>query len=534
MSEKRGIKSVKTFKSLREELGVSQETINELESSVRAESVFSPAVELETAAYDRAELIEAAKVDLNFLGALAIPDQFVCMFSATHLTAWQLLIDAERNSQQDKFPQIALGIPRGHAKTTLLKLFVLYCVLYTNRKFFLVVCSTEGHAVNFITDVCKMLAEDNIVNIFGDYRLGMESDVKNLKKFGFRGRNLVLFAVGAESSVRGANINNERPDIMIMDDIQTKENADSVLMSRALLEWMVGTLMKAKSPAGCMFLFAGNMFAARGSILRQLKTTRTWIKFISGAILADGTALWEERHSLTSLLKELDNDIAMGQPHIFFAEVLNDTDTGINNTVDYSKFPKWPWSGEDLPQGKFLIIDPSQGKGMDADVILTCEVYDEKIGVRAVHEDYYSPANLIRKALIIAIQSGVYCIAIESMAYQSTLLFWFDQVCTQLGISGISFVPIYNTMMSKNSRISAAIKAMQTHEIYLHDDVRSLVQKQIADWNPMKRDNKDDILDTIAHAMKVLAENTYDIMTRSNLVVLDGQSAEVREDNHAF
>ncbi len=527
--------------TIRYQLGMEEETeltsqvIQDLEREILAAKQLeeSQSIETETNSYDRDQIVEACALDLNFLAAMAIPTTFTHKFPSTHQTAWQILVTGEADNER-KFLQFALGIPRGHAKTTLIKLFILRCILFSRRKFFLVAASTEVHAINIISDVASMLSEPNIVAVFGNWKLGMETDTKSLKKFGFRGRNITIFGVGSEGAVRGTNVNNERPDVIIMDDIQTKECADSILQSRALEEWMVGTLMKAKSPTGCMFIFAGNMYASSHSILKKLKNNPTWTKFISGAILADGRALWPELRSLESLLEELDNDIAFGQAHIFFSEVLNDTEAGINSDVDYSKFPAWEWTKNDLPQGKFLFIDPSQGKGKDPDVIGTFEVYDSKIGVRAIHEEHYSPANLIRKALLIAIQSEIQCIAIESTAYQSTLLFWFENTCKDLGIQGISFVPIYANTVSKNSRIAGVIKAMQTHEIYLHPSVRAVVQKQISDWNPMKRDNKDDILDAISHSQKVLSDYTYDIMVRSNFFLLEAGSAKVVEDNHCF
>lgn len=483
--------------------------------------------------FDRNEVIEAAKHSLDFLAALAIPDTFNYMFSPTHNTAWRILVDGE-NDEEIKFLQFAIGIPRGHAKTTLIKLFILRCILFSTRKFILVTGATEPHAINIITDVESMLDQPNIKAVFGDWRLSVSTDTKSMKRFGYRGRNITLAAVGAGGAVRGINVDNERPDVIVMDDIQTKECASSDIQSKALLEWMAGTLMKAKSQRRCLFIFAGNMFAAKGSILRQLKINPTWIKFISGAILADGTALWPEHRSLDSLIDELNNDIALQQSHVFFSEVLNDVESGINSDVDYSKFPLWPWTTHDNPQGKFLLIDPSQGKGKDHDVILTCEIYDSKIGIRAVTEAHYSPANLIRQALIIALTTQSYCIAIESTAYQSTLLYWFEYICNELGIKGISVVPIYTNSVSKNSRIANGIKAMQTSEIYLHDSIRALVQRQIADWEPMKRDNVDDILDAISNAPKVLAEHTYDIMVRDTFILADAIAAEVMDNNTSF
>ncbi len=488
---------------------------------------------IDSAAFDRDEVIALAEIDLNFLAALAMPTTFVHMFPATHLTAWAILTSGERDTEQ-QFLQIALGIPRSHAKTTLIKLFVLWCVLYSKRKFILVTGSIIDRAIDILSDIADMLNEDNIRAVFGDWNISKDTDMKQLKKFSYRGRSIILAAMGSEGSVRGMNLKNQRPDVMIFDDIQTKECADSPVQSKSLEEWMVGTAMKAKSPSGCMFIFAGNMFATPHSILRKLKTNPSWIKFISGAILLDGTALWPELRSLKSLIDELNNDIAMGQAHIFFSEVMNDTDAGTNSQVDYSKFPDWPWHETDLPQGKFLIIDPSQGKQMDADVILRCEVYDGKVGVRDVIEEQLSPSNLVRKALIEAITNNIFCIAVESMGYQFTLLHWFQVICDEYHIKGINFVPLYMNNHSKNSRIAAGIKSMQTREVILHPSIKSRVHRQIADWNPMKRDNVDDILDAIGNCTKVVAEYSFEIMSRTNVSIIDSTGAKVRENNSCF
>jgi hypothetical protein len=185
------------------------------------EWVDSPS-ELSEENFERNQIIEACRTQLNFLASMAMPDDFKVLFSPTHLTMWEILISTERD-EDHAFPQLALGIPRGHAKTTMIKLFILYCILYTKRRFILVTAATEQHAINIITDVCDMLGNDNMIAVFGDYKLGMETDTKALKKFGFMGRNIIIFAIGAEGAVRGSNIKNSRPDVIVMDDIQTKE-----------------------------------------------------------------------------------------------------------------------------------------------------------------------------------------------------------------------------------------------------------------------------------------------------------------------
>lgn len=489
---------------------------------------------LGTTTADREELEEACRNNLNFLAAVAMPTIFQFDFPPVLCTAWQLLTE-NAASPAKLFPQLALGIPRGHAKTTLIKLFILHCILFSQKKFILVICSTGPNAENIIGDVATMLDEPNIVSIFGDWKTTREISRQELKKFSYKGRDIVLGALGSEGSIRGLNINHVRPDIMIFDDIQTKECSESATQSGTLERWMIGTAMKAKSPYGCTFIFVGNMYPGPNSILKKLKKNPTWVKFVQGAILADGTALWPELHSIGDLIRELDNDMAMGHPEIFFSEVMNDTEAGINNRVDLSRIKEWPWGEVDKPQAKFIIIDPSSNKETsDAVGIGYFEVYDGIPAMRQVIEERLSPGNTIRKALILALETGTRIIAIESTAYQYSLLYWFTEVCRQLGISGIEAVDVYSGSYSKNSRISDMLKALTSGEIIVHGSVRSAVTHQIANWNPMKKNNVDNILDLLSYAPKVIDMYGPSLLVEDSLIAIEASAARVVEFNSSF
>ncbi len=488
---------------------------------------------LQDADFNSEEVMEASRISLDFLAGLSMPTVFRANFPPVLLAAWQLL--TQRISISRDNSRIALGIPRGHGKTTLVKIFILYTILFTNRKFILVMGSTAALAENILADVFDMLSEKNIQKVFGDYRVGLEVGRQDLKKFGFRGRNIVVAAIGAGGSIRGLNVKNQRPDVMIFEDIQTKECSESSVQSEALLRWMIGTAMKAKSPHGCLTIFSGNMFPGPNSILKNLKKNNTWIKFISGAILADGRALWEEVRSLDSLLDELDNDISMGHPEIFFSEVLNDTEAGINTKTDLSLIKDWPWNDTDLPQGKFIIIDPAAGKrGGDDVAIGYCEVYDGSAGLRDVIEENLSPGNTIRKALLLALRTNTRVIAVEATAYQSTLLYWFGVVTTEIGLTGFHFVEVQTHAIAKNSRIGDALRSLTAGEIFIHQEIRAVVLAQIANWNPMKRDNVDGILDLLGYLTKVMELYGPIIGTETDLGDLEYQGSSVMEENHAF
>lgn len=487
-----------------------------------------------TASFNTPEVAEIARANLNMLAGLAIPMVFKYLFPPILITVWQLMLSkVELPGKQ--FPQIALGIPRGFAKTTIVKLFVLWCILFSSKKFIMIISRTGPNAENILADIIDMLEERNIINLFGHWKLAIEVDRQNLKKFVFRGRTVILAAMGVGGSIRGLNIKNERPDIMIFDDIQDRDDAESQILSAAIERWMFGTAMKAKSPHGCIFIFLANMFPTEHSILKKLKKNKTWTKFISGAILADYTSLWEDLRSLDSLIEELNNDIEAGHPEIFFSEVLNDTDVGINTRVDLSAIKAWPWSASDQPQGKFIIIDPSANKlGGDDVAIGYAEVYDGTPALKEVIEERLSPGNTIRKALVMAFEHNTNCIVCESNGYQSTLLYWFGIVCNQLGIEGMHLLEVYSSSVSKNSRITDMLKSLTSGEIIIHTNIRSKVNYQIANWNPLKRNNVDNVLDLLTYLPKVLEMYGAMITTEIDPTAAEAASHRVIENAHPF
>lgn len=448
------------------------------------------------------EIQEAARTSLDFLAALAMPTIFKYFFPEFYLTVWNWLISYIHKTRD--FSQLALGLPRGFAKTTFIKLFLLYVILFTNRQFILVLANSQSKANAIISDVIDFLEEPNIKKTFGEWKLGAETDRQDLKKFGFRGRNIIL-AAATVSTVRGLNIKHQRPDVMVFDDIQSRDDADSETISKQIETDMYGTAMKAKSPHGCLFVFIANMYPTKHSLLRKIKSNPNWIKIIAGGILASGKSLWEALQPITQLVKEYENDLRAGRPEIFHAEVLNDENASVNNLVDLSKLPAYSIPPDELHQGNFIIIDPATDKAnSDAVTITYFEIHDTKPVAKIIKEGRLSPGDTIRESLKIALTKNCRVIGIESNAYQYTLNYWFGVICQQLGIVGIEAVELYSGTISKNARILSMFKQLLSGELIIHPDCQAQVTSQIVSFNPLKRDNTDGILDCLTYAPKMI------------------------------
>lgn len=473
----------------------------------------SLAFEMKEFTFDRSQLALAIEGSLDILAGVAMPDTCALLFPPTYQVMWKLITEAAR--KQRGFDRIALGIPRGFCKTTFMRLFALYVILFTKRNFILVLNKTGEKAAHSVASIQNMLDDSNISSTFGNWRNDITRDTLEVKQFAYRGRNIILAGIGINGSIRGLNINDRRPDVILYDDIQDWDNAQSTTLSDELLTHFTGTVMKAASKFCCTHIFIGNMYPFPGSMLRKLKANPTWISLIAGGLLADGQSFWPELQSTEQLLEEYRNDESLGKGAIFLAEILNDDSALAKSGVDTTLIPFTNDAIFEEPhQGGFIIIDPSGRKKRSNNTEIGAFVmYDGVPYFRARRYGVMSPKETIKAALALALEHNIALICVEAVAYQETLLFWFQEVINELHIEGIELAEIYPGGISKNARILKMFTQLipdrdtlstAMASIMLSNAVRSMVLDQIRNFQPLRNDNTDDLLDILAYVYKVI------------------------------
>ena len=128
------------------------------DQAAEAEIAIEDAVQ--EAALETSQVQELAQTSLDFLAALALPIVFKYFFPPVFISVWNWLTTYAHKTRD--FSQLVLGLPRGFGKTMIMKLFILYCILFTKKKFILIICETQTKANNIIADVIDMLNEPNI------------------------------------------------------------------------------------------------------------------------------------------------------------------------------------------------------------------------------------------------------------------------------------------------------------------------------------------------------------------------------------
>jgi hypothetical protein len=478
------------------------------------------------------EVRERCRTDINFFGSLAIPTVMLSPFPAFYVAIFQMLIN-RKPEQIGRILRFALGLPRGHAKTTFIKVILAWLIVFDKIRFVVVVCASESLALEIVDDINDILGSDNIEQVFGKWTQQLTTDSKELKKAFYHGRNVTIAAKGEGSSMRGINIKHERPDCILFDDAQTKECDESPVESLKFRRRFVATL-KIIAPRGDrLIVYIGNMYS-ESCMLYQLKTNTKWISLITGAILEDGTPLWPELHSLEELLDSFLHDSELGEEDVWFAEVMNDPIV-VSLSLLSNPIPEYRETFDQvMPDGVFITIDPAGMKDTsDDNVIVLHYVYDGKGIVRRINAGVKDPETLIKEALILAMDEGASLIGIEDAGYQSTLMFWMNKYMEAWGVKNIMVVPLKPKNRSKESRIRAFVFEVVSGEYKIHAEARAMWIWQAMKYKIGKKDNKDDILDGAAYGIDVRAEY-WPYITNLKKLSLTHQRHPVLENNTPF
>ena len=461
---------------------------------------------------------ERGKTDINFFAALCMPEVCASQLPAFYIAVWQILTSRSPD-MMGKLLRFALGLPRGHAKTTFIKVIICWLVVYDKASFILIVCSNAELAENLLADIHDILCSPNMTAVYGDWLSGLATDSKETKKAAYHGRAVNLVARGWSAGIRGLNLQNQRPDVVFCDDVQTRANDESPSDSDKLLKELTGTIFKSISPKGNrLIIYVGNMYSEE-CILHKFKKSPSWISMITGAILENGQPLWPALFSLEELMESFYHDEELGLSHIWFAEVMNDPRSTALSLLP-RQLPDCDVLEINDPDGAFITIDPAGfRKASDDNVIAVHYKYNNKGYVMERTRGIMDPRTLIEEAFRLALKWGCTVIAVESVGYQQTLGFWLQFFQKQFNLNNIYIVELSPHGRTKESRIRLFVAELYRGSYYLFDaETRRDFVWQASMYKIGKKDNKDDLLDAIAYGLDVRNEYWH-LLTPPNRVI---------------
>lgn len=208
-------------------------------------STFSPLGDAWATARREARQAVAAPADWQAWLKVLHPAHIRSPFAQRHVQFWEHIWAIERGSAPRPFVAIW---PRGGAKSTSAELAACSLGVRDKRGYCLYVRGTQEQADNSVTNIAALLESDTVsahypahadrlVSKFGTSRGWRRNRLRTAGGY-------TVDAIGLDTAARGAKVDEERPDLIIFDDLDDKHDSAATTAKK------IATLTTSLLPAG--------------------------------------------------------------------------------------------------------------------------------------------------------------------------------------------------------------------------------------------------------------------------------------------
>lgn len=410
-----------------------------------------------------------------------------------------------------KIKKFACAIPRDHAKTTLAKLAAVWHFLFSPYRFIIYISNTFGIAAPACQDIVAFLESDNFNAVFGKVNWLIRREGDGVYKFELGDKTCILRALGAGQQVRGINIDNKRPQLAVIDDLEDNDNIATDELFLKLKKWVYGPFRKCLDKFDNKMIWLGNMISNR-CMLKENCSSKYWHSMKYGALLSTGETLWPDAWSIEALKADFHEYTEVGMADVWFAEMMN-----------------MPLAfGLGMIRPEQIVYRPPVDTGqiefgfITVDLAISDKTWAHKTAV-VVHGwvdgawqivDYtfdtgIDPIQLYAIVMQKASDWNIHVIGIESVAYQASLQFVFRYLAASHGIEYMQFVELPATQ-KKAIRIAGWCALLKDKSYTLNQGDFS-VTDQLLQFNPTKKQNDDDLIDACAHGPYMIDNYIFEI-----------------------
>ena len=219
---------------------------------------------------------------------------------------------------------VALEMFRESGKSSYaLRTFPLHALAYpsSERDFIVIIKQNQRTASNKLKELIaeyksNPLIRHNLVTIKEESQNCFSVDVKDENGEII---NVRIEAYGKGSAIRGLSNQDRRPKIIILDDIQDKEDARSEVTVEVDWDWFLSDILFLGKNAR-LFLI-GNNLGERCVIERVINNAgNLGFKALRVPVMIDGKPTWPEKQSVEEIEKEKADFAAIGKLDVWYAE----------------------------------------------------------------------------------------------------------------------------------------------------------------------------------------------------------------------
>jgi len=260
-------------------------------------------------------------IDIKSTCGIIFPDIFYSEFSKLHQQIFDLI-----NSGATK---IAIAAPRGIGKTSIARTVAMRAILFRLHNF-IVYLSNSATSAEMQTENMKrdLLSNVQVKAMFGNIKQAIGEDKGMDESFSKSAwtayGNTFILPRGAGQQVRGLNWANHRPELVIIDDLEDKNEIRSEENRKKLKDWFWSDLMKTEDryKKGCIFIYIDTI-KHEDSLLVDLLESPDWAS-IQLSICDQNYKSYDSNYMTDAeIMAEVEEHRRLGTLDAFYMERMN-------------------------------------------------------------------------------------------------------------------------------------------------------------------------------------------------------------------
>ena len=271
-----------------------------------------------TSEVSSSEVFKLAAASSDFYCQTFFPHTFRQESPAFHRDLWELLSDP-------RYRKVAVMVFRGGGKTTILRAFASFRIAYGISNTIVFVGEAQEHSRRSL----RWLRRQVETNRRWAETYGLEpgkpwtDDICEIRH-AILGKSCTIVAMGITGQIRGINIDDYRPDLIIIDDPCNEENTATPEQRKKTEDLVFGALEhnlapRSECPEAKIIILQTPLH--QDDIISLCHRDSSWASRRYGCFDSAGNSLWEARFPTLELLREKENAIRLGQLHLWLREM---------------------------------------------------------------------------------------------------------------------------------------------------------------------------------------------------------------------
>ena len=444
-----------------------------------------------------------ASKSVRYTSKYLFPEMFYSPFTQLHNDIWRLVDSGH--------PKIAIAAPRGIGKTTIAKTIASKGILFRDVNFITYISNSFTFASQQTENIKRELVSNQTVRrLFGSIKT---SDIpKDLEEqfskeawvsFG----NTLVLPRGSGQQIRGLNWANHRPQLIIVDDLEDKDEVKNEDNRKKQRDWFFSDVMKSvnRYKNDWRFIYIDTL-KHEDSLLALLLDSPDWLSVTLSICDDNYNTLIPEYMSNEEIQLELETHRRDGLLDVFYMEYMNKL-TGEHSGFKPEYFKHYKESELENKAGieNFIIVDPAKtvnpASAESAVICIGIDNKNQRYLVRDIVAEKMMPDELYNEVFDMAARWGVMAVGIEETGLNE---FIKQPFTNEMMKRGVHFEVVWlkpRKGEKKEQRVKQLVSYYRQGEIWHNEVCCGPLEAQLI---PFPRSKRWDIMDALAYMIQML------------------------------